>query len=229
MDQDFLAAARRCRLFEGLSPEETIQILQSLGAVRDSRDAGAYYLVQDGRTQDIFVVLSGRAAGERVTRDGAVSVINEFSAGDVFGDVLSGSGAPSLVSVRALTACSVLRIPVARLLSPESGFEEIRAALLRNLIFMISNKYFALSARVNILLCPTLRGKISLYLLGLMHSQGCDVVRTGWSREETASWLGCERSALSRELSRMRAQGMIDFRKDVFHILDRPRLEEAGG
>ena len=38
-------------------------------------------------------------------------------------------------------------------------------------------------------------------------------------RETMAAYLGIDRSALSRELSRMRSEGLLEFRKNHFRLL----------
>ena len=39
------------------------------------------------------------------------------------------------------------------------------------------------------------------------------------SREEMALYLGCDRSALSRELARMKADGLIDYIRNSFKVM----------
>lgn len=54
----------------------------------------------------------------------------------------------------------------------------------------------------------------------LLHCVGdSDTVSLGMTREEMADFLCVNRSALSRELSRMKRDGIIDFYRDTFRIL----------
>ena len=39
-----------------------------------------------------------------------------------------------------------------------------------------------------------------------------------FDREDMASYLGCDRSALSRELAKMKNEGLIDYHKNTFRI-----------
>ena len=53
---------------------------------------------------------------------------------------------------------------------------------------------------------------------------GADTFSIPFSRAGLAEDLNCDRSALCRELSRMRAQGLIETYKNSFKILDRAAL-----
>ena len=50
-----------------------------------------------------------------------------------------------------------------------------------------------------------------------------------FDRQALADYLGVERSAMSAELSRMRKDALIDYRKNSFEILDSGYTEERHG
>ena len=53
---------------------------------------------------------------------------------------------------------------------------------------------------------------------------GQDTFTIPFTRTELAEYLNCERSALSRELSRMQAEGLIETYRSSFKILNVNRL-----
>ena len=79
--------------------------------------------------------------------------------------------------------------------------------LLHNWLQTISDKYFALDRRLELLCCKSLRGRICLWLLEQREEAGADTFDTALTRAELASYLNCDRSALCRELSRMQEEG----------------------
>ena len=88
----------------------------------------------------------------------------------------------------------------------------------------ISNKYFALDRRVELLICKILRTRISLWLLEQAEQAGSDTFAVPLTRAGLAEYLNCDRSALSRELGRMQREGLIETFRGSFKILDKDRL-----
>lgn len=89
----------------------------------------------------------------------------------------------------------------------------------------ISDKYFALDRRVELLICKSLRARISLWLLDEARRAGSDTFTTPLTRAGLAEYLNCDRSALSRELSRMQQDGLIETWRSSFKLLDKDRLK----
>ncbi len=58
-----------------------------------------------------------------------------------------------------------------------------------------------------------------VYLTMQAERRGTSTFRIPFSREELAAFLCVNRSALSHELSRMEAEGLIRFRKNEFTLL----------
>jgi len=111
-----------------------------------------------------------------------------------------------------------------RLIDAKSDHDAHRTVI-KNLILMISDSYFKLEKRMSMLTSGRLSHRIARYLLEHSSRAGGDIFAVPHSRESQARFLGCERSALSRELSRMKRDGIIDYKRDRFAILDRNRLE----
>lgn len=221
-----MEALRGSPLFRGVAPEEAAGFLTSAGAFPRALEAGAVLVEQGERQSEICIVLSGLAIGEKLTADGRSITVNEFAPGSIFGDMLSGASEKSPVTVRMAREGEVARLSFSALINGGEGFSETRERVLRNLINEISGKYFSLLRRLDMLLCPTLRGKIADYLLkeSKNSKKAFSVPHT---REEQARLMNCDRSALSRELSRMKAEGLIDFKGSSFQILDMEALKRA--
>lgn len=213
-----LEAAMRSPLFRGMKRTEIERFLEELRVYPMAASEGTTLIEQGERRSSLHIVLSGAAVGESLGAEGRRVLINEFAPGDLFGDMLSGSEEKSPVAVRMTADGEVLRIPFSALLMRSESCAQTQERVLRNLFGEISSKYFTLMARMELLLCPTLRGKIAKYLL--TQSSGERSFRCPHSRERQAEMLGCDRSALSRELSRMRAQGLISFSGAHFELLD---------
>ena len=72
----------------------------------------------------------------------------------------------------------------------------------------------------------TLRQKITSFLLEIYHINKKALFQVNSSRKEMAEALGVPRPSLSRELINMKKDGLIDFHKNTFKILDLEAMED---
>ena len=133
-------------------------------------------------------------------------------------DVLGGSSLSSPVTVVASAPCEVLLVPYEKLLLP--GADPARQRVLQNLVRTISDKYFLLSLRVDLLLLKSLRAKVCAYLLSEAEAHHSLTFTVPYSRIQLADYLNCDRSALSRELSLMQRDGLLETYKSSFKLLE---------
>lgn len=212
-------------LFAGFSPEE-IQFLLPYLEVWVSRYERGDVLISVGRESNhIGVVLSGQIEAVKYTRGGEEFLVSRMGPGGVFSDVLSGGMGKSPVTVRATSECRVMFLPVRVLFGiPPAPQQEGHRRLLANLVAVLSAKYFALDSRVDLLLIHGLRRRLAAYLLDTAPAQEGQPFDIPFDRYQLAAYLGCERSALSREISAMIQEGWITAQRSQFCILDRQAL-----
>ena len=100
----------------------------------------------------------------------------------------------------------------------DSAEPEFALGLQRRFTAMIAERALNLNSRIQILSKLTLREKIIALLTSSMTDSKTDEITLPFGRENMASFLGTNRSALSRELSRMKKDGILDFHKNNFKI-----------
>lgn len=205
-------------LFSGLSEEDLTGLLARIGAARRSYNRGAVLVQAGAPSHSVGVILSGRIEAVRRAPDGSPLPITRMGPGGIFGDVLGGSSLYSPVTVTAVTPCEVLLIPYERLLCPDGT--AAGQQVLQNLVRTISDKYFLLARRVDLLLLRSLRAKVSAYLLSEADRAGQLTFRIPFTRAQLADYLNCDRSALSRELGRMQREGLLDTYRSSFKLRD---------
>ena len=172
---------------------------------------GEEMLAQGEVTRSFGILLDGTAAAYRTGADGSRVLLQTLSSGSVFGDVLSVSeNIPSPVSVRACDSCRAVFIDRDAVFS-DLGFMRAFAA-------QFAEKYFALHDRINCLVCRNLREKIIACLTVFSGEKG-RAFNLPFDRAGFAEYVNADRSALSRELSRMKDEGLIDYYRNSFRIL----------
>ena len=214
----YAALLQKTALFSGLSPSETEEALRRMQALVREYPRGTF-LHHAGQPMEQFgLVLSG---GVNVCKD------------DLEGNrMLMANVGPGGTFAESLCYLRVREIPVYMLstgdtrilwLSPHALFElegDAFSARLRNRFTgMLAERALAMNTRIQILSKLTLREKIMTYFSSLAFEAGSDCFRVPLSREDMAVYIGVNRSALSRELSRMKREEIIEYDRNEFRIL----------
>ena len=218
---------RRTSLLRGMADDE-LDTLMACMAPRARRYAKGELLLMAGyETHELGLVLEGAITASKPLADGGTVVIAHMGPGGVFADVLAGGRSRSPVNVTAAEDCLILYLPCAALLRPCAELHAAHQKLLQNWLETISGKYFALDRRLELICCKSLRGRICMWLLEQREACGADTFSTPMNRTELAAYLNCDRSALSRELSRMQEEGLIELFRGSFKLPDPERLRAA--
>ncbi|MCL2539050.1 MAG: Crp/Fnr family transcriptional regulator [Oscillospiraceae bacterium] len=219
LTESLTAILRGTKLFTGISEAETERFLNNAGAHKERYRKNDLIICEGDENNRIGVILSGSIVAERVYPDGEVATASKMGAGGVIGDVLSGSSAVSPVTVIAAEESVLLFFFLSAFIEPNARIQDIQLKLTRNLILDISDKYFELEKRIAVMSARTLRRKILLYLCGVCRDNPGEFFSVEHSREQQAAYLGCERTALSRELAKMKEDGVIDYNKNRFMLM----------
>ena len=122
-----------------------------------------------------------------------------------------------------LGACEVLLIPYERLLLSDA----VRRTSRHCAIWCAPSAIiFSLSRRIDLLVLKSLRAKVCAYLLSEAERAGSLTFSIPFSRIQLADYLNCDRSALSRELSQMQRDGLLDTYKSSFKLLEPEVLKQ---
>lgn len=218
-----LPVLEQCRLFRDLSQETLEREVLPWGKLRDYEKQAV--LVAPGDQVDWFaVVLRGKVQISQIFSDGTSSLMDALGSGYTLGtDLICTRSRRAPYYAAAAGELQVLRFPAALLLEPGELPGEARETIWRNLLAILSDDSLRKHYRLAILAQRGLRDRVLVYLTMQAERRGTPSFRIPFSREELAAFLCVNRSALSHELSRMEAEGLIRFRKNEFTLLSAGR------
>ena len=214
-------------LFAGMAPAEVAGFLKSARCRLTDYPRGAILLSQGDSVTAAGVLLSGRIKAYRLNRQGEENLQSVLYPGSMFGDMLMATdNGISPVTVEATESARVLFVPFDSIMTAQGDLGD---RLRVNLLHELSARYWALNRKVRYLSERSLRGRIALFLLDAAKDQGGLTFTLPMTREAMASLLGVNRSALSRELSRMEKDGLLAVYRGSFRLMDREGLESCIG
>lgn len=172
------------------------------------------------------VILSGAVRAESVNASGAHTLMAYHRPGALVGDILMATpGGKSPVYVTAAENTTVVFLPFERMMGGCEKCCPAHVRLRENLISEIAQKYWMQRRRMGYLSCNSLRGRIAAYLLDRSRDADSGTFSLGGTREDMADYLCVNRSAMSRELGRMKAEGLLDYYRDSFRLLQPEALQ----
>lgn len=148
------------------------------------------------------------------------SSINHLRSGNVFGaeSVCAGQVA-SHVYIHTVEKSKILMLDFAALLSEKTFSCSCRMQVTTNLMQEFARQVMFFNSKIRILSQKKLRDKLKIYLQTLEIAPD-GTVCLPYSRRELSEYLYADRSALSRELCKMRDEGILNFSGSRLQILD---------
>ena len=206
-------------LFEDMTEEELGE-MSALGALRERSFCRGEPILRAGdRVCELGLVLSGLVHIESVDYWGNRSILGSAAPGDIFAESYAVCGENLMVSAVAAEDTLVLFADLKRLLAKENALRPWHGKLLYALTQLCARKNLALSSRIFSTTPKTVRGRLLTFLSGQAVKNGGTDFTVPFDRQQMADYLNLDRSALSKELGKMRDEGMLEFRKNHFRLL----------
>lgn len=204
-------------LFSGLDDSEFNDALEILKAARTVYKKGDMVHAAGTRFKCFGLVLCGTVQACCDDIDGNRVIMAGVNPGNTFGESLCFlSVEDSPVYVVAAEDSSVLMLNPGALIHDN---ESITIDLQRRFTALIASKALAMNNRIQILSKLSLREKVLMFLneeAGKAMSYDFDI---HMSREDFAAYIASDRSSLSRMLSSLKDEGIIDYSRNWFRIL----------
>ena len=113
-------------------------------------------------------------------------------------------------------ALAILFLVLIPLLDGDNAAESWHSKLMQRILLLTAQKNLTLSTRIFCTSAKNVRGRLLTYLSGEAARQGRYEFDIPFNRQQLADYLNLDRSALSKELSRMRDEGMLAYRRNHF-------------
>lgn len=216
-------------VFKEMSKSELMHTLACLNPVICVYQANDMITIGGTLFNGVGIVLEGQVLVAKELISGQRHIMAKLSKQQLFGEMIAFSNQTVWpATVTAMTDCTIMFLPPNMILGTCTHACVGHNQLIRNMLEIISNKALKLNRKVEYLSIKGMREKLATFLLeAYNHHEGYDeVFDVALSREELAGFLNVSRPSMSRELARMKEDGLIDYYKSSFKIIDFERLSE---
>ena len=198
-------------LFRDISYEEYRRMLTCFQAVQKSfRPDDLIYDFSGKGGNAVGIIERGEASVIRIDEDGVATVMEDLRAGGVFGRTLDyGGSMGDSLEVVCRTPCDVLFIDYTHILKRCQNACTHHSLLVQNMLGLMLDKAQALSQRVDVLSRRSIREKLMCYFRQLSEKEGSRSFTLPFSLSTLADYIATDRSAMMRELKRLREEELI--------------------
>ncbi|MCC8126430.1 MAG: Crp/Fnr family transcriptional regulator [Clostridiales bacterium] len=216
----YIPVLKRTSLFRGVSEAEILSMLECLGAALKSYQKGETLIRQGEYLSDIMVLVEGKIHIQRDDYWGNSNLINIVEVGEIFGEAYAAPNSGAMVNnVIAAADSSVIFLNAQKVITTCPSACKFHSLVVQNLIFAISQKNRKLMRKLCYLSNRTTREKLMSYLSEESGRQNSLTFTIPFNRQELADFLSVNRSAMSRELCKMRDEGLIRFERNRFTLI----------
>ena len=206
---------KECTIFKNFSIDEIIEIFSVISFYEKDYKKNDIILAENTKVEYFGIITNGKIALSNFDYFGNRNILNVFEKGDSFAEALVSLEIQIPHEVISLTDSSIVWIEY-KSLSKSLYYQKI----LNNLLNIISTKNLILNKKLQILSKRTTREKILEYLSNQKKALSLDSnFEINLNRNEMADYLALDRSNLSRELGKLKKEGIIDFKKNKFKLL----------
>ncbi|KYO68616.1 Crp/Fnr family transcriptional regulator [Thermovenabulum gondwanense] len=222
--KEIVSSLTLCPLFKSMSKKNIEDILNSVDYKIKPFNKGQLIAVEGDDCLNIGIILDGSVEIKKIFASGRSITVASLKKGNIFGEVIIFSDIRKYPStITAFTETKIMFISVDDVIKLCNSNKKF----LFNFISLLSNRILMLNEKITIISQKSIRQKISLLLLEEFKKNKSLILELPLSRKDLAEYLGIPRPSLSREMIKMKNEGIIDFKKNTIKILNLSELENS--
>ncbi|MDR2826127.1 MAG: Crp/Fnr family transcriptional regulator [Deltaproteobacteria bacterium] len=216
----YLPVLNKCKLFVGINSADLQALLGCLSAVQKNVEKNSFIFMEAEKVLSVGVVLSGSINIIREDFMGNRTILAHIGTGGLFGEAFSCAGVEKLpVSVISAEKSEILLLNCKKIITSCSSACSFHAVLIKNLVQILAQHNIMLTQKIEYLTRRNTREKLLAYLSAQAKQVNSHSFQIPFNRQELAEYLAVDRSAMSNELCKMRAEGIVNFRRNCFELL----------
>ena len=206
-------------IFAGISQSDRATMLSCIGYHIAAFQKGEIVAFEEENIKHIGIVLSG--AVDMIKEDlwGNKTMLVRMRKDELFGETFAcGEDNVSVVTFHVSEDAEILFLPFDRVMHSCTTACVFHHRLIENMVRVIADKNRDLMRKVEVVSKRTIREKLLAYLSLQAQTQNSRYFEIPLGRVELAEYLCVDRSALTRELAKMKDEGLIDYDRNCFRL-----------
>lgn len=212
----------KSKIFKNIEENEVDLLLKCINNYRKTFKKGEIILREGEKTEYMGIVITGSVVVERADLWGNNTVLGVISPGGIFAETYAIlNDEPLMINVYANEKSEILFLRTNEIFKTCEKSCNFHDQLILNLIRIASFKNLNLSRKILHTGPKTIRGKLLSFFSEWMKKENSLSFSIPYNRQQLADYLSVDRSAMSNELSKMQKEGILEFKKNKFKIIDK--------
>ncbi|MBO5328968.1 Crp/Fnr family transcriptional regulator [Anaerotignum sp.] len=197
-------------LFQNVSAESIEKMIPCFDMKKRSFSEKDIIPTSEGTKEYVCLLLEGAVSVSRISIDGSLDLLEYLEDSGVFGDAFAFANREDEFITVCEKDCSVLYIEKSHITKRCSNACQHHTQVVENMLQLMSNKVVHLTEKVDILSHRSIRGKLMSYFRIQSTKQNNLTFELPFSLLKLANYLCIDRSAMMRELKKMKEEEMIE-------------------
>ncbi|MEG0829391.1 MAG: Crp/Fnr family transcriptional regulator [Anaerovoracaceae bacterium] len=217
----YIPLMKKSPIFAKIKESDLEELLKCLSARTKQYEKGQHILTVGEQATFTGMLLTGQVHIIKEDFLGNKGIIAQVVPGEIFGEAFSFMETKELpISVVAVEKTKVLFLDYKKIITMCTSSCGFHGQLIKNLIRILSQKNILLTEKIDYISRRTTREKLIAYLSEAAFKAGKNTFTIPFNRQQLADYLAIDRSAMSLQLCKMRDEGLIEFEKNKFKIVD---------
>lgn len=206
-------------LFYNISEKDQISMMHCFNTYEKTYESGELICFFDDEDKGIGIIENGNACVIHSLQNGSQTILEYLTEGDIFGQLFYFHGSKENISVEASSKCTVRFIDYEHIIKRCSKACSHHSQLVNNVLCMISDKTQSVCEHLEILSQRSIRDRLNCYFEIMSAKSNDKTFEIPFTMSALADYLSIDRSAMSRELSKMRDEGLLKIKRRKVTLL----------
>lgn len=212
---------KKSPLFSGITVDEIQKMLPCLSAKKKEYIKGEIVLHSGDTVRTVGMVLRGSIDIEKYDFWGNRSILAKLGVSQIFGETYACIQTQFLnVNVIAAEQTEIMFLDIHKIVKSCTSACQFHARLIHNLLSVLAQKNLMLNGKLEHMAQRTTRSKLLSYLSYESQKHKNSYFEIPFNRQQLADYLSVDRSAMSNELSKLQNEGVLQFYKNKFKLLE---------
>ncbi|MFR7644761.1 Crp/Fnr family transcriptional regulator [Eubacterium sp.] len=200
-------------LFYGIKESEQSEMLKCFNSYTRSYSAGEIICFFDEPDAGIGIVEEGEACIIHSLSNGSQTILEHLKPGDLFGQMFYYHANRENITLEASKKCTIRYIDYQHIVKRCIKSCQHHSQLVSNILMMVSDKTQDICEHLEAVSQRSIRDKLMTYFETLSSKNNSNTFTIPFTMSSLADYLSIDRSAMSRELGKMKDEGLIYIEK----------------
>ncbi len=213
----YVEVLKKSNLFENINENDIENMISCLGIREKRYTKGSYIYHLGDRISTLNMVAEGEVHIVKEDYWGNRSILTEIGIGELFGETYAClNNIPLQINVVAVKNCAIIELDISKVINTCSNSCQFHSKLIQNLLFVLASKNLMLTNKMEAMSQRSIRDKVMTYLSQQSRKNDSSEFDIPFNRQQLADYIAVDRSALSKEICRLRDEGILEFNKNHF-------------